>query len=146
MPRSSPEVSRTVSGIVQLANLLTRRLAPVLGRYRITPQQWGVLSTVSEAGEQPTMAEISRNLMVSKQNITGMVSRLEALGLVRRAADPADLRAVRIALTRKGEGVVREVAPLYSRWIESSLAELSASERKTLSRAVDRLARKLNEE
>jgi DNA-binding MarR family transcriptional regulator len=144
-PRSS-ETANTMVAIVQLANLVTRRLAPVLSRFRITPQQWGVLSVIVEAEELPTMAEISRQLMVSKQNITGMVTRLEALGLVKRAADPHDLRAVRIGLTRRGQQVADAVAPVYRRWIEAALGELSAGERKTLNKAVVRLLGDLAEQ
>ena len=132
-------------GIIQLANLLNRRLAPVISRYRITPQQWGVLSAIAEESSPPTMADVSRLLMVSKQNITGMVTRLESLGLIRRAADPDDLRAVRIHLTRKGQQVVGSVTPVYKRWIEKALADLPPNERKTLSRAVARLLAALAE-
>jgi DNA-binding MarR family transcriptional regulator len=146
MASRNTQTADTIVGVIQLANLVTRRLAPLISRFKITPQQWGVLSAISEAEQPPTMAEISRQLRVSKQNITGMVSRLENLGLVKRAADPADLRALRIRLTRRGEQVAGSVAPVYRRWIESALSELSASERKTLARAVSSLAESLGSE
>jgi len=37
-----------VAGIIQLANLLTRRLAPVFEKSNITPQQWAVLVTIAD--------------------------------------------------------------------------------------------------
>ena len=146
MPARSGENGNTIVGIVQLANLVTRRLAPVISRYKITPQQWGVLSAILESEGPPTMAEVSRQLKVSKQNITGMISRLESLGLIKRAADPQDLRAVRIQLTRRGHQVGEAVAPVYRRWIDTALGELSGSERKTLAKAVDRLVVSLSDE
>ena len=39
-----------VAGVVQLANLLTRRLVPVFERSGVTPQQWAVLSVIGAAG------------------------------------------------------------------------------------------------
>lgn len=143
MPPRSGENGNTIVGIVQLANLVTRRLAPVISKYKITPQQWGVLSAIIEADTPPTMAEISRQLRVSKQNITGMISRLESLGLIRRSPDPDDLRAVRIHLSRRGQQVGEAVTPLYRRWIDTALGELSGTERKTLAKAVDRLIQSL---
>jgi DNA-binding MarR family transcriptional regulator len=146
MPLQKTDAPDPVVGIIQLANLLNRRLAPAISRYRITPQQWGVLSAIADESAPPTMAEVSRLLMVSKQNITGMITRLETLGLIRRAADPEDLRAVRIQLTRKGQQVVGSVTPIYRRWIDQALSDLSSGERKTLGRAVTRLITALSDE
>src|SRR5436305_1855459 len=54
-----------VAGIVQLANLLTRRLAPVFEKSNITPQQWAVLVTLAD---QPmSLVAAARRLGVSKQ-------------------------------------------------------------------------------
>ncbi|MGZ4779304.1 MAG: MarR family winged helix-turn-helix transcriptional regulator, partial [Thermoanaerobaculia bacterium] len=84
-----------VTGVIQLANLLTRRLGPVFEKANITPQQWAVLAALDEAGEPTTLASIARTLLVSKQNMTGMIARLEQLALVERNENPNDLRSAR---------------------------------------------------
>ena len=68
-----------VSGVIQLANLLTRKLAPVFEKSRVTPQQWAVVSALGESDGPTTLVALSRRLMVTKQNMTGMVARLEQL-------------------------------------------------------------------
>ena len=101
MPQSERDL---VAGVIQLANLFIRRLGPIFERSRITPQQWAILSVL--AGEASiTQAGLARKLLVSKQNMTGMVLRLEQLGLAERSDDPNDLRSSRVQLTRRGRQV-----------------------------------------
>jgi DNA-binding MarR family transcriptional regulator len=133
-----------VSGVVQLANVLTRRLAPVFEKANITPQQWAVLTAVSDAGEPTTLAAVARVLLVSKQNMTGMIARLEQLGLVERNEDPNDLRSARVQLTRRGRSVVEKLRPAYENWV-GNVAGVSDRELQVLARTVDRLIEKLND-
>lgn len=129
-----------VSGVIQLANLLTRRLAPVFEKAKITPQQWSVLSALSEADAPVTLVALSRRLAVTKQNMTGMIARLEQLGVAERQGDPNDLRSSRVTLTRRGRGLVEKVRPAYDEWVRS-LATGDVSERdiQSLTRTVERL-------
>jgi hypothetical protein len=82
-----------IVGVIPLANLFTRRLSPIFERSKITPQQWAVLSVLAENDGPMSLAGVARKLLVSKQNMTGMVSRLEQLGLAERGDDPNDLRS-----------------------------------------------------
>ena len=133
-----------VTGVIQLANLLTRRLGPVFEKANITPQQWAVLAALHEAGEPTTLAAIARTLLVSKQNMTGMISRLEQLSLVERNENPDDLRSARVQLTRRGRGVVEKLRPAYERWV-GNVGGLSERDLQNLARTVDRLIEKLND-
>ena len=133
-----------VSGIIQLANLLTRRLGPVFEKANITPQQWAVLTVIEEAGEPSTLAAVARTLLVSKQNMTGMIARLEQLGLVERNENPADLRSARVQLTRRGRTLVEKLRPAYEKWVEN-VGGVSDRELAALARTVDRLIEKLND-
>ena len=108
-----------VTGIIQLANLLQKKLAPVFEKAKITPQQWFVLSALAEQDAPITLVTLARRLVVTKQNMTGMMARLEALGLVEREDDPSDLRSWRIQLTRRGRTVVDKVRPAYEEWVRS---------------------------
>ncbi|MGZ8831208.1 MAG: MarR family transcriptional regulator, partial [Thermoanaerobaculia bacterium] len=99
-----------VAGVIQLGNLLTRALAPVFEKANVTPQQWAVLATI---GEEPTnLAAVARKLAVSKQNMTGMIARLEQLGVVERSDDLEDLRSSRVLLTRRGRAIVEKLTPV----------------------------------
>lgn len=129
-----------VTGVIQLANLLTRRLGPVFEKSKVTPQQWAVLSALSAEDAPTTLVALARRLGVTKQNMTGMIARLEQLGLAERNDDPQDLRSSRVQLTRKGRGVIEKVRPAYEQWI-AALGDgtLSDRELQTLTRNVERL-------
>lgn len=128
------------AGIVQLANLLTRKLSPLFERAGITPQQWGVLSVLAAAGKPMTLAAIAREMLVSKQNMTGMIARLEQLGLAERGGDPNDLRSSRAQLTRRGRTLVDKLRPAYEEWIASvGGSDLSQRDLQALAKTVNRL-------
>jgi DNA-binding MarR family transcriptional regulator len=129
-----------VTGIIQLANLLQRKLAPVFEKAKITPQQWSVLSALAEESTAVTLVALARRLVVTKQNMTGMMSRLEALSLIERQDDPNDLRSSRVQLTRRGKSLVERVRPAYEQWVTSlGGGVLSERELQTLARNVEKL-------
>ncbi|HUP47702.1 MAG TPA: MarR family transcriptional regulator [Thermoanaerobaculia bacterium] len=131
-----------VAGIIRAANLLNRSLAPVLERGGITPQQWAVLSVIGAAAAPMTLAAMGKELAVTKQNMTGMVSRLEQLGLVERLEDPADLRSSRVQLTRRGRKMIGRMTSAYQRWVRSLGSERDLRQ---LAGAVSRLIARLEE-
>jgi len=136
-----------VAGVVQLANLFTRRLVPVFERAGVTPQQWAVLSVIGAADAPMSLAAAARELLVSKQNMTGMIARLEQLGLAERSGDPNDLRSARVQLTRKGKALLEKTRPAYQEWI-ASVGGTNVSERDlvALARTVNRLIDAIEEE
>ena len=141
-----PDAERDlVSGVIQLANLLTRRLSPLFERAKVTPQQWSILSVLANSPTAMTSAGVARKMMVSKQNMTGMIARLEQLGLAERHDDPKDLRSSRVQLTRRGRALVEKFRPLYEDWRGKLGHDLSERDLAALTRTVDRLIAELEQ-
>ena len=141
-----PSERDLVTGVIQLANLLTRRLGPVFEKAKITPQQWLVATALSEQEGPVTLVALARRLMVTKQNMTGMIARLEQLGLAERNDDPNDLRSSRVQLTRRGKTLLEKARPAYEQWVRSLVGgEVSERDLQTLNRTVERLIVKLVE-
>ena len=132
-----------IAGIIQLANLMTRRLAPIFEKARITPQQWAIISVLGDSDGPMTLAGLARRMMVSKQNMTGMIARLEQLGLADRSGDPNDLRSSRVQLTRRGRSVVEKFRPAYNDWRGALGGEVSERELTIATRVVERLIEQL---
>jgi DNA-binding MarR family transcriptional regulator len=140
-----PSERDLVTGVIQLANLFIRRLGPVFEKAKITPQQWSVLSALSMEETPVTLVALSRRLGVTKQNMTGMMARLEQLGVAERNEDPQDLRSSRIQLTRRGRGLVEKLRPAYEEWIASvGGSALSERELQTLTKTIERLIEALS--
>ncbi len=134
-----------VSGVVQLANLLNRRMAPVFERTKITPQQWAVLVAIAASEGPTTLAAVARRLAVTKQNMTGMTERLQQLGVVERADDPNDLRSARVQLTRRGRALLEKLTPAYAEWQAALASDFSPRELRALARAINHLIERLEQ-
>jgi DNA-binding MarR family transcriptional regulator len=135
-----------VAGVIQLSNLLMRHMAPVFERAGVTPQQWAILTALAGAEQPMTLAGLARTMLVSKQNMTGMVARLEQLGLVERQGDPKDLRSSRLVLTRRGRSTVEKLRPAYEEWRRALGGEIAERELAAVTRTVERLIEKLQRE
>ena len=133
-----------VTGVIQLANLLNRRLAPVFEKAKVTPQQWAVLAALADENAPVTLVALARRLVVTKQNMTGMIARLEQLGVAERQGDPNDLRSSRVQLTRRGRGIVEKLRPAYDEWLrELAGGEISERELQAFTKTIERLIARL---
>lgn len=74
------------------------------------------------------MKDLSRLLMVTCGNITGMTDRLVDEGLIQRLDDPSDRRAYQVGLTPKGRKLFQKMAVQHERWITSLLGDLDQTE------------------
>jgi DNA-binding MarR family transcriptional regulator len=75
------------------------------------------------------MSELSRRLMVSGGNVTGIADQLEREHLVVRIFDPADRRVVAVKLTATGLARFRDMAVRHERWIIELLAGLDQADK-----------------
>jgi DNA-binding MarR family transcriptional regulator len=70
------------------------------------------------------ISEISKCLRVTSPTITQIIKSLEAKGLVERASDPIDRRAVSITLTERGDQITREAADAFLSRFEGLIEHL----------------------
>ena len=75
-----------------------------------------------------TMGQLSRRLMVSNGNVTGLIDRLLGEGLVARRPAPDDRRAQMVRLTAKGKRAFDRMTPAHQAWIEELFAGLGRRE------------------
>ena len=78
------------------------------------------------------MRELSRLLMVTGGNVTGLADRLAEEGLIERRDDPRDRRAYYVSLTAKGREQFKLMAREHEQWVTSLFAVLSAQELRQL--------------
>lgn len=90
--------------LYQCANMLHKTGTRALDRHGITTQQWAVLGALTRPAFERGVAvgDLATFLLVSRQNLAGLISRLEAQGLVEKAVDAADNRSRLIRLTVTG--------------------------------------------
>jgi len=90
-----------------------------------------------------TMTELSRFLMVSNGNVTGIIDRLVADKMVVRQAPADDRRAIIVRLTPRGLKGFATMAKAHETWVDSLLSEFDAAEADTLIRHLDGLSSRI---
>jgi DNA-binding MarR family transcriptional regulator len=71
------------------------------------------------------MRELSRRLMVTGGNVTGLTDKLVAEGLVARRDDPLDGRAWTVQLTPEGRRQFKAMARAHEAWVVELLGRLT---------------------
>jgi DNA-binding MarR family transcriptional regulator len=101
-------------------------------RFGTTLPRFDLLAQLERVDEGLLLGELSRRMMVSNGNVTGLVERLAQSGLIERSVPEADRRAVRVRLTKKGRQVFAEMAEAHAEWIGELLAGLNEAEQSAL--------------
>src|SRR4029077_8554058 len=84
-----------------------------------------------------SLSELAEKLTCVRSNVTQLVDRLEADGLVKRIDDPADRRAVRAEVTALGRKRHAAGAPVVNAVLQDVAKKLSAIDSRVLKRALD---------
>lgn len=98
---ASPREHFTFS-LLHAATTVGDRLESALGTVGLSVAKHSALTKLAEAGEPLTLSELAERLSCVRSNITQLVDRLEADGLVVRVDDPSDRRSIRAELTDLG--------------------------------------------
>lgn len=86
-----------------------------------TLPRFDLLAQLDRAPEGLTMGALSRRLMVSNGNVTGLIDRAVADGLVERRPAPGDRRAQLVRLTRAGKRAFDAMTPAHAGWVNQML-------------------------
>lgn len=116
-----------------LLGALRRGFGPDLSLAR-----FDLLATLAREDGQ-TLAALSRRMLVTAGNLTGLVDRAERDGIVERRPDPSDRRLTRVFLTARGQGVAERAIERHAEVAEEILGPLDAREREELRTLLGRL-------
>lgn len=112
----------------------------------ITGAQFGVLRCAADAGEAGLMlSDLSRHLMVTCGNITGVVDRLETSGLLTRERRSDDRRVIIARLTPAGRELYETTMPAYQELLHGLMGALDPNEQETLGGICEKLHHSLND-
>lgn len=109
----------------------------------LTLPQFDVLAQLYRRPEGMTPGELTRELLVTAGNVTGIVARLVRLRLVERRPVPHDRRAVRLVLTARGRRLMSRAIPRHAAEVEELLAPVPAAARRRLRDLLGELLRAL---
>lgn len=109
--------------------LIERRLRILFKKtFDVTLPQFDVLAELEHAGKKLTMSQLSKELMVSNGNVTGIVDRLEKNSFISRSRPSHDRRVQFIELTMTGEREFKRMAARHEEWQSEYFSGLSVED------------------
>ena len=122
----------------------SRRLRQEAGT-GLSPTLTAALATVDRHGPL-TPSELAQRERVRRPTVTRLAARLEEMGLLARAADPADRRSSLLSVTPEGRALLETMRDRKDAYLASRLAGLDPEERAALDRAAAILERLLEDD
>ena len=132
---------RMLSCTVRIENEIRSRLRTTFG---ITLPRFDLMAQLERHPEGLRMGELSRRMMVTGGNVTGITDQLEQEKLVVRVPDPKDRRAYAVRLTPAGRRAFAEMAAVHEAWIEDLLKDIPPDDKGQLIDLLTEMKRKLN--
>ena len=117
--------------LYQCANMLHKTGTKAVEKEGLTTQQWAVLGALSRSDAQGgmSMGDLARYLLVSRQNLTGLISRMERDGHVTSAPDGRDRRSRLVSMTDTGREVwLVQAQPKIHAYYAQALADFSTGD------------------
>jgi MarR family transcriptional repressor of emrRAB len=136
MPRGAVVLARLGYHVFRTMN---DRLETFFGHHGLTSSAWTALMIIyASPGRAVSPSQMSASLAQSRTHMTRVGDELVEKGLVERVPDPADRRRVDLALSPRGDRLVRKLLPLAWREYEGMLSGFSKRDAATLERLLRR--------
>lgn len=126
---SNKDALRLWLQMLTLTTLVEKKIRRKLSdEFETTLPRFDVMATLDHAEGKITMGQLSRQLLVSKGNVTWVVASLVKQGLVKREQDTGDKRTHYLSLTAKGQQEFEGQAKAHREWIRDIFSDLNEDE------------------
>lgn len=144
-PKIAAQAEEILAAIRGLRRDLLRSPAEDADQAGLTGPQVSVMACLVSKGAT-TLTEVSRTLGMNHSTASGIVDRLQARGLVRRAQDPGDRRRTRIVVTDKVTRYVHELQVGPAGRLAAALGRVTPAERRAITQGLRLLSKLLSNE
>jgi DNA-binding MarR family transcriptional regulator len=127
---------RIAFSLIHAAHSIEGRFEEVLATVDLSSAKFAALSVLVAAGQPLSLGELAGKLTCVRSNVTQLVDRLEADGLVKRTDDPVDRRGVRAEVTPLGRERHAAGAKATDKIHEELANQLSAADLDALKRVL----------
>ena len=119
--------------LLTCSSLIEKKLRDELRlSFDMTLPRFDFLSQLERAPDGLTMGELSKRMMVSGGNISGIAAQLVDEGLIDRCQVPNNRRTFIVTLTQKGRNEFETIAKAHERWVIEMLGQLDQDDVKQL--------------
>jgi DNA-binding MarR family transcriptional regulator len=116
MSAKAGEAARRYDALIQLlrtADTIWNASRLFFEQWELSPSQFNVLNLLHSQPNGLSQMELSRQLIMHRSNVTGLIDRLERRQLVARKEVATDRRAYRVVLTPAGKRLLKRILPAY---------------------------------
>ena len=139
-PSEHPEALRLWLRLLTCTQLIEKQVRSGLReQFDTTLPRFDLMAQLERAPDGLKMNELSRRMMVTGGNVTGITDQLVAEGLVERVDVAGDRRAYRVRLTPKGRTQFNDMAHEHEGWIVDALGGLTDKDIATLHRLLGKV-------
>src|SRR5664279_3487483 len=103
-------------------------------RFDVTLPRFDLMAQLDKAPDGMTLSDVSKRMMVSNGNVTGLVERLVLSGHLDRRTSDTDRRVQVIRLTKAGRAEFRRMAAEHETWISDIFGDLAPKDVRELMR------------
>ncbi|KQZ48118.1 MULTISPECIES: MarR family winged helix-turn-helix transcriptional regulator [Massilia] len=132
---------RLLSCTVRVENTIRSRLRTTFG---ITLPRFDLMAQLERHPDGLRMGELSKRMMVTGGNVTGIADQLEREELVLRVPDPQDGRAFVLKLTPRGRTAFAQMAAVHQGWVADLFGDVSPDDKARMIALLDTMKRQLN--
>jgi MarR family transcriptional regulator, 2-MHQ and catechol-resistance regulon repressor len=137
--------TETAVSLLYTYDLFHQTVSRYLAEFGLSKSTFNILMVLWHAKPEGVLLhDLGELLLVSRANITGLMDHLEEKGYVKRVVDAHDRRARFARLTRKGEELLDQYAPVHYRNIAELLKDLTAEDKETLIMLLKKMRSSLN--
>ena len=108
--------------VVEAYQTCNRRYSAMLKEFDLTIPQYDVLSAIDKLGERAQPKQIADELVVTRGNVTGLLTRLQERRLIRTRQSESDGRSFLCELTHRGETLLGDARAAAALFIAEQLA------------------------
>ncbi|WP_187119064.1 MarR family winged helix-turn-helix transcriptional regulator [Bacillus marasmi] len=124
---------------LRISNLLSKYGSKMVADVGLNSiQQWVILRSIINK-EDISIGELREETLVTKQNMTGMINRLQQANLVTLSTDPEDKRRTRVKITEKGRQIYDQLSTSRNEFNNQTYHIYSEDEIMALSKLLNRL-------
>jgi MarR family transcriptional regulator, 2-MHQ and catechol-resistance regulon repressor len=121
------------------------RLARLFRAYQLTPSQYNVLRILRGEGKPLPCLEVAERMVAVVPGITGLIDRLEALGLVSRLRSTEDRRVILVGITEKALGLLSQLDGPVDELHKTLMGHLTPDELRELIRLLEKVRQPLDQ-
>jgi MarR family 2-MHQ and catechol resistance regulon transcriptional repressor len=124
--------------LARAARAIFAEIEPAVAASGLTPTQFGVLEALLHKGPL-SHGELKAKVLTSAANLTDVIDKLEARGLLSRKRETDDARRICVELTPTGRSLIAAILPAHAARITRLMSRLDETEQATLATLLRKL-------